>query len=290
MEVNMSKLAIVTDSTAYIPENILSGYPITVAPLLVIWDDQSLKDGVDIMPADFYARLKESKTMPSTSQVTPATFLSIYKQLLDEGYEIISAHISSKLSGTLDSAIQAKEHFPGSRIELFDSLTSGMALGFQVLAAARAAEKGANLKECLQVLENARKQSGLYFVPSTLEYLHRGGRIGGASAFLGSVLDLKPILTVSDGRIEAVEKVRTFSKAVDRMLELFQKHAEQYSLPVRLAALYTDDIENAQVLADRAKAKFGAEGVSELLLTPVSPVIGTHLGPGTSGICFLAGM
>ena len=142
----MSKLAIVTDSTAYIPENILSGYPITVAPLLVIWDDQSLKDGVDIMPADFYARLKESKTMPSTSQVTPATFLSIYKQLLDEGYEIISAHISSKLSGTLDSAIQAKEHFPGSRIELFDSLTSGMALGFQVLAAARAAEKGANIE------------------------------------------------------------------------------------------------------------------------------------------------
>ena len=103
-------------------------------------------------------------------------------------------------------------------------------------------------------------------------------------------MDLKPILTVSDGRIEAVEKVRTFSKAVDRMLELFQKQAEQYSLPVRLAALYTDDIENAQVLADRAKAKFGAEGVSELLLTPVSPVIGTHLGPGASGICFLAGM
>jgi DegV family protein with EDD domain len=290
MEKNMPKLAIVTDSTAYIPDSILAGYPISVAPLLVIWDDQSLEDGLDITPAEFYARLKQSKTMPSTSQVTPATFTHLYKRLLDEGYEILCIHLSSKLSGTLDSAIQAKKHYPDSNIELFDSLTSGMALGFQVLAAARAAQQGATLKDCLEVLEKARKQSGLYFVPSTLEYLHRGGRIGGASAFLGSVLDLKPILTVTDGRIEAVEKVRTFSKAVDRMLELFQKHAEQYSLPVRLAALYTDDVENAQILADRAKAKFGADGVSELLLTPVSPVIGTHLGPGASGICFLAGM
>jgi DegV family protein with EDD domain len=127
-------------------------------------------------------------------------------------------------------------------------------------------------------------------VPSTLEYLRRGGRIGGASAFLGSVLDLKPILTVSDGRIEAVEKVRTFSKAVDRMLELFQKQAEKYNLPVRLASLYTDNPEGAQIVADRAREKFGKDGVSEILLTPVSPVIGTHLGPGASGICFLSGM
>ncbi len=109
----MSKLAIVTDSTAYIPDNILSGYPIFVAPLLVIWDNESLKDGVDITPADFYARLKHSKTMPSTSQATPVTFMELYKRLLDEGYEILSIHISSKLSGTLDSAIQAKKHFPG---------------------------------------------------------------------------------------------------------------------------------------------------------------------------------
>lgn len=286
----MSKVAIVTDSTAYIPDTFLTEFSITVAPLLVLWDNESLKDGVEIKPAEFYARLKNSKTMPSTSQATPSTFTGIYQHLLREGYEILSIHISSKLSGTLDSAIQAKSHFEGARIELFDSLTSGMALGFQVLAAARAVQQGASLNDCLHVLESARKQSGLYFVPSTLEYLHRGGRIGGASAFLGSVLDLKPILTVTDGRIEAVEKVRTFSKAVDRMLELFQKHAEQYSLPVHLAALYTDDPEGAQTIADRAKTKFGEGGVSEMLFTPVSPVIGTHLGPGATGICFLAGM
>jgi DegV family protein with EDD domain len=286
----MSKIAIVTDSTAYIPDNILSGYPIYVAPLLVLWDNESLRDGVDITPADFYARLKHSKSMPSTSQATPVMFMDLYQRLLHEEYEILSIHISSKLSGTLDSAIQAKSHFEGAKIELFDSLTSGMALGFQVLAAARLAQQGADIKDCLNGLEKARRQSGLYFVPSTLEYLRRGGRIGGASAFLGSVLDLKPILTVSDGRIEAVEKVRTFSKAVDRMLELFQKHAEKYSLPVRLASLYTDNPEGAQILADRAREKFGKDGVSEILLTPVSPVIGTHLGPGTSGICFLSGM
>jgi len=286
----MAKVAIVTDSTAYIPDQILSNYPIFIAPLLLLWDGESLRDGVDITPADFYARLKESEKMPSTSQTTPSMFMDIYQRLLNEGFDILSVHLSSKLSGTLDSAVQAKAHFEGARIELFDSLTSGMALGFQVLAAARIVQQGGGLKDCLHVLEKAREQSGLFFVPATLEYLRRGGRIGGASAFLGSVLDLKPILTVKDGRIEAVEKVRTFSKAVDRMLELAHKQAEKHGLPVRIASLYTDDPEGAQILAERARARFGKDGVTEEMLTPVSPVIGTHLGPGTSGICFLSGM
>jgi DegV family protein with EDD domain len=127
-------------------------------------------------------------------------------QLLDEGYEILSVHISGKLSGTLDSAHQAKENFPGAKIELFDTQSAAMAEGFQALVVARAAAEGASMQECKELAAQARANSDVYFVVSTLEFLRRGGRIGGASAFLGTALNLKPILTVTDGRVAALEK------------------------------------------------------------------------------------
>lgn len=286
----MSKIAIVTDSSAYIPDQLLKNQAIDIAPLLVLWDNESLRDGIDITPAQFYARLKDSKTMPTTSQATPSMFQEIYQRLLGEGYEIFSMHISSKLSGTLESARQAKEMVPGAKIELFDSLSAGMALGFQVLAASRVAMQGATLEDCRVIAEKARAQSGVYLVVKTLEFLHRGGRIGGASAFLGSVLDLKPILAVKDGRVEPVEKVRTMSKAIDRMLDLFEKQASQFGKPYHIAALYTDNIDAAQLLVERARQRFGVSEVSEALVSSVSPAIGTHVGPGTLGLCFLAGL
>ena len=286
----MSKIAIVTDSSAYIPDPLLKNFPIHIAPLLVLWDNESLRDGLDITPAQFYERLKESKSMPSTSQATPSMFKEIYQNLLDEDYDIFSMHISSKLSGTLDSAIQAKQQFPGARIELFDSLSAGMGLGFQVLAASRLASQGATLEECKVIATKAREQSGVFLVVKTLEFLHRGGRIGGASAFLGSVLDLKPILALKDGRVEPVEKVRTMSKAIDRMLDLFEKEASQFGKPYHLAALYTDNPDAAQLLVDRTRQRFGVSEVAEAIVSPVSPAIGTHVGPGTLGLCFLAGI
>jgi DegV family protein with EDD domain len=285
----MSKVAVVTDSTAYIPEDMLNGLPIHSLPLQVIWGEKVYLDNVDIHPQEFYERLKTAKVMPTTSQVTPAAFQKLYAQLLDEGYEIFSTHISSKLSGTLDSAHQARDNFPGASIELFDTLTSGMALGFQALVVARAAAEGASIKECKELALQARDNSEIFFVVSTLEFLRRGGRIGGAAAFLGTALNLKPILTVKEGKVAAVEKVRTMSKALDRLTDMVEQRIGDRR-PIRLASLHANAPTEASALLDRVRQRFGASDVSDAVLSEVSPVIGTHTGPGTVGIAFLAGM
>lgn len=285
----MSKIAIVTDSTATIPAELLKHYPVFVAPLQVIWDEKCYLDGIDIKPTEFYDRLSHSSTMPSTSQVTPANFMTVYEDLVRQDYQIISIHISQKLSGTLDSATQAKHQFPGARIELFDSATTAMAMGFQVLAVARAASLGASMDECIAVAKKAREHTGVLFMASTLEFLHRGGRIGGAARFLGTALDLKPILEVRDGRIEAVERVRSINKAIDRLVELAVRRIDSRS-PIRLAAIHANDPENAANLLEKVKSKFGISEISETMIAEVSPVLGTHTGPGTVGIGFMAGM
>lgn len=285
----MTKVAIVSDSTANIPAELLKKYPVFTAPLQVLWDEKVFLDGIDIHPGDFYQRLSSSKTMPSTSQVTPSAFLSLYEELLRDGYDILSIHISQKLSGTLDSAVQAKAQLPGARIELFDSETTAMAMGFHVLAAARAAAMGASLDECVELAKKARDHSGVLFTANTLEFLHRGGRIGGGAKFLGTALNLKPILEVRGGRVEAVERVRNIGKALDRMLELAIKRMGN-NTPIRLATIHANDPENAEMLLQKARNHFNVADVSEAYISDVSPVIGTHTGPGTVGIAFMAGM
>ncbi|TLN16156.1 DegV family protein [bacterium] len=287
----MSKVAIVTDSTACFPKELIKGYPMFVAPLQVIWGEESFQDGIDIQPADFYTRLASSKSMPTTSQTTPGYFAEIYKSLLDQGYDILSVHISSRLSGTLDSAIQAREMMKNgkSRISLVDTFGAGMAMGFPALVAARAAMQGATLEECRILTENAVKRSGVFVVVPTLEYLHRGGRIGGAAAFVGSMLNLKPIIKLIDGRLEPVDKVRTFGKAIERMTDLFLKDVDGHT-PVRIAIHHANCPQEAGLLLERVRARFSVNDVSEAFLADVSPVIGTHVGPGTLGIAYLAGM
>jgi DegV family protein with EDD domain len=215
--------------------------------------------------------------------------MEAYRALVDQGYEILSIHISGKLSGTLDSATQALEHFPGEKIELVDSFSTSMALGYPVLLAARAAANGATLQECKTIAERACSQTGVYFVVSTLEFLRRGGRIGGAQAFLGTALNLKPILELRDGKIEAVERVRTMGKAIDRLLDLVGDKVNGRT-PLRLAALHANAPTEASILLERAISRFGDGVVKESMVSPISPVLGTHAGPGTVGLAFLAGM
>ncbi|MCX6054913.1 MAG: DegV family protein [Chloroflexi bacterium] len=286
----MAKIMVVTDSTSNIPTGLLNGIPVSILPLQVIWNGEIFKDGVDIQPKDFYERLAVDKIMPSTSQITPEEFKEEYEKLLNLGYEILSIHISSKLSGTMDSAIQAKREFPGAKIELVDSNSTSMAMGFQVLCAARMAEMGSTLAECKTMALEATKHTGVYFALNTLEFLHRGGRIGGAAAFLGQVLNLKPLLELRDGKIEAVEKVRTLSKTIDRLLDLVEAKLENGKGPFRICAIHANAPREAEELLERAIKRISASLVSDAVISVVSPVLGTHTGPGALGLAYMSGL
>jgi DegV family protein with EDD domain len=240
---------------------------------------------VDIQPDDFYSRLKTAKVMPSTSQVSPADMQSAFQGLVDQGFDVLGIFISSKLSGTLQSAIQGRDMLgsAGGKVTLVDSQSTAMALGFQVLSAARAMDSGASLKECAALAEKAHERTGVFFAVDTLEFLHRGGRIGGAQRFIGSALNLKPILALKEGRVEGVERIRTKSKAHDRLVELVVEQVKGKS-NIRLATLHANAVEDAKKLLDRASSELSPV---EALLTELSPVVGTHAGPGTVGLAFM---
>jgi DegV family protein with EDD domain len=283
------KVAIVTDSTATLPPELCKGLNITTVPLQVIWGEETLRDGIDIDPAHFYTRLVESKIMPTTSQPSPAAFSAVYSRLIEEGFDILSVHISTLLSGTFDSATQARQNFSQAHIEIIDSLTTSMGMGFPILTAARAAQQGATLQECKVIVERLLSRSSVHFVLNTLEYLHRGGRIGGAAAFFGTALNLKPVLELRDGRIEATERVRTWNKAVDRLLDIYE-HSVDGQRPIRLAVLHANAEEEADRLLTRARLRFNTNEVSEAFLAPISPVLGVHTGPGCLGVVTMTGM
>jgi DegV family protein with EDD domain len=282
----MAKVAIVTDSTATIPKELLEQYPIRVAPQVLIWGEQMLLDGIDIQPEAFYNRLQKDRVHPTTSQATPAAFHQIFGSLLEEGYEILAILISAKLSGTIESAIQAREMFPGAAIEIVDSETAAMALGFQALAAARAAAAGATLAECKALAVQSIQHTGVIFAVDTLEFLHRGGRIGGGARFLGTALNIKPILEIREGRVEAVERIRTRRKCLARVVELILERTGGRQ-PVRLATLHANSTDDARFLL---KAASGHLDPVETIFTEVSPVVGAHAGPGTVGLAYMAGM
>lgn len=286
----MSKVMIVTDSTSNIPGEMLNGNPVKILPLQVIWNGEILRDGVDIQPKEFYERLAVDKNMPSTSQATPEEFKQAYANLLNAGYDILSIHISGKLSGTLDSAIQAKRGLKDGNIELVDSNSTSMALGFQVMAAARMAAAGATLAECKAVAVEASKHTGVFFAVNTLEFLHRGGRIGGAAAFMGHLLNLKPLLQLRDGKIEAVEKVRTLSKTIDRLLDLVEAKLDKEKGPIRLCAIHANSPAEAEELLARAVKRIPPQLVADAAISNVSPVLGTHTGPGALGLAYMSGM
>ncbi|MFZ5885242.1 MAG: DegV family protein [Chloroflexota bacterium] len=284
----MSKIAVVTDSTAYIPADLVQKHNITVAPQVLIWDDKTYRDGVDIQSEEFFNRLKNSKTMATTSQVSVPDMQTIFQGLVDKGYDVFGIFISSKLSGTIQSATQARELMgaAGEKVTIFDSASTAMAMGFQVLAVARAAESGASLKDCLALAEKARENTGVFFAVDTLEFLHRGGRIGGAQRFLGTLLNMKPILALQDGKVEGLERIRTKTKAHERVLELVVEQTKGKS-PVRLATLHANAADDARALLAKAEKELNPV---ESIFAEVSPVVANHAGPGTVGLAFMAGM
>jgi DegV family protein with EDD domain len=284
----MSKIAVVTDSTTYMPPDLVKKYSISVAPQVLIWGEQTYKDGVDIESREFFTRLKTAKVMPSTSQVAVISFQEIFQDLVDKGFDVLALLVSSKLSGTVQSAMQARDLMSTARekVHVVDSQSVAMALGFQVLAVARAIESGAGLEDAIALAERSHQYSGVCFAVDTLEFLHRGGRIGGAQRFLGTMLNMKPILAIQDGRVEGIDRIRTKNKAHDRVLELTVEKVAGRT-PVRLATLHANAEEEAKALLGRATQTLHPV---ESLLTEVSPTVGTHAGPGTVGLAFMAGL
>jgi DegV family protein with EDD domain len=283
-----NKVAVVTDSTAYLPEKYLKQYNISVIPLSVLWGNETYRDGVDIMPDEFYRRLASSRIMPTTSQVTPAAMQSTFQSLLEQGYDVLGIFVSSKISGTFQSAVQAREMLAGAanRIALVDSLWTTMAMGMPALTAARAAQAGESLAECQKVAENACGHIGVLFIMETLEFMRRGGRIGGAQAFLGTALNIKPVLEMVNGQIEAVERIRTKQKAIQRVVEIVTERIKGKT-PIRLAATHANEEVDAMVLLEAASKQLNPV---ETFCCPLSPVIGTHTGPGTIALNYMYGV
>ncbi|MBN2386828.1 MAG: DegV family protein [Anaerolineales bacterium] len=284
----MSKVAIVTDSTAYIPDDLVKKHNLTIVPLILLWGNEAFEDGVTIQPSDFYTRLSSAKVMPTTSQATIPAMQTAFEGLVEKGFDVLGIFISSKLSGTVQSAMQGRDMMMkgADKVAIVDSLNTAMAMGFQALTVARAAEAGENLAACVKLAEAARDHIGVYFAVDTLEFLHRGGRIGGAQALLGSALNIKPVLSLQEGKVESVDKVRTKSKVLDRVLEIVVEQTGGRT-PVRLATLHANAEDEARALLAKATAQLNPV---ETVFSSVSPVIGTHTGPGTVGLAYMAGM
>ena len=283
----MSEIAIITDSTSNIPAELCKQHGIQVVPQVLIWGEETLFEEVDITAAQFYERLQSSDQLPTTSQATIANFIEIFSPHVEAGRPIIAVLISNELSGTIDSATQAKKEFPDAAIEIVDSRSASMELGFQVLAAARAAEAGKSFHEVLEIAKRAKEHTGVMFVVDTLEYLHRGGRIGGASRLLGTALNLKPLLYVNNGRVEPLENIRTKGKALIRLLDLIEERISEGAPPVRIATLHAACPEEGQQLLKKAIQRFHPV---EEIFSVVGPVVGTHVGPGTLGIAYCTGI
>jgi DegV family protein with EDD domain len=281
----MNPVMIVTDSSAYLPPDLVAAHPIRVIPLTLNWDGQTYRDGVDIQATEFYHRLSKSSSLPSTSQIPPGDFENLIKELLAVDYDVLLLPISSGISGSYQSAASVVNNFPADRVILLDTKLVSMALSFQVLAAARAAAAGANLTECRQVAQKAYSQIGVYFTVDTLKYLAAGGRINSAKRLLGAALNIKPILEIRDGKIELVDSIRTRKKAIDRMLQLVEDGIGG-RFPVRISVFHALANETAEELIGIAQARFSP---IECILSEVSPVVGSHTGPGTLAIAYHAG-
>ena len=280
----MSKVAVVTDSTTYLPAEIIEQYSIHVLPLTLNLEGKEYRDGVDISATEFYKRMEKTESVPTTSQVNTLSFEQTFGELLDEGYDIITLLISSGLSATTQSALQAKKKYEGAPIEVLETKLVAMPLGLQVLTVARAAKSGASLAECKAIAESAYQRIGVYFTVESLTYLHRGGRIGGAKRLLGTALNIKPILEIRDGLIMPRESVISQRKALRRMLDLTEKDLDGRKAQI-ISVFHAAAPELAQDLLDSAASRLQPE---ETIFTEVSPVIGAHTGPGTVSLTYLA--
>jgi DegV family protein with EDD domain len=277
-------IKIVTDSGSGITPETAQQYGILVVPLYVHFGTETFRDGVDIQLPEFLSRLQSFPQLPTTSQPSAGDFLEVYKSLTADGSEVISIHLSAKLSGTVASACTAQEMLPEARIHVVDSKFISASQAMMVVEAARMAAAGQSTEAILARLDQFIAGSHLYFVVDTLEYLQKGGRIGKAAALLGTALQMKPILMLQDGIVEAKERVRTKNKAVMRLRELAVQETAGRSCR-HLGVLHAAALEEARQLGDELVAQLMP---AETIMDEVGPVIATHTGPGVVGVAFYA--
>jgi DegV family protein with EDD domain len=279
------RIAIVTDSTADLPQALVDKYGIHVAPQILIMGENTWCDGVDIDSATFYELLRTSPDFPSTSQPSVPSFRELFVELAQEHEGIVAVLVSDELSGTINSAQMAAEELPDLPIEIVDSRSVSMQLGFIVLAAARIAEAGGDLMTVASAARALIGRAHVYFVVDTLEYLHRGGRIGGAARLFGSALNLKPVLEIREGAVSPLTRVRTKRKAVGRVIDLLQEKVAGAER-VHMAVLHVAAPEEAARLGTRLEQQFQPV---EMIQAECGPVVGAHAGPGTVGVAFYVG-
>lgn len=279
---NNDKILVVTDSSSSLPEELIKELDIRVIPLWLIWDDQCFRDGVDIDPHTFYQRLRTSKSLPSSTQPSAVEFKEFFRNLSEECAGIVNVLASSKISGTVESAEAAKDFVPGLPIKVVDSLFSAIGEGLVAVSAARAAKLGKSIDEITIRAELVRDHTHLLFVVDTLEYLHKGGRIGGAKKLLGTALNIKPILHFEDGSIQPLSQTRTKKKGVEELLNIAAERLGTGKM-AEAGVVHVDCFEEGQSLVEKVKKRFDP---SRIHLSDVSPVVGTHVGPGALGLAF----
>ncbi|MFS8523943.1 MAG: DegV family protein [Limnochordales bacterium] len=277
----MAGVKIVTDSGADIPKPLAEELDIAVVPLTVHFGDEEFKDGVDLELSEFYRRL-HAGGQPRTTQPSPTDFEAVYRRLQADADAIVSVHLSSELSGTMQSAsIAAAMDGIDVPVHVVDSRSASLGIGMLAVEAARMAKAGASAEDIVQHLEAIVARQKVLFLVDTLEYLQRNGRIGRAQAFVGGLLNIKPLLTIDDGVVAPLERARGRAKARARLLELVTQGAQGQR--VKVAVMHADALEEAESLASELRSRLDVE---ELVVGQLGATIGTHAGPGTLGVVF----
>ena len=278
----MSFTALVSDSTAGLSREFVEKHGLRIVPLYIKMDGITYRDEVDITAAEFYERLPNCTTVPVTSQPSAGDFATVYRELIDQGATaIISVHLSSGISGTVSSAHAAAEELDGVPVEIIDTQTASVAHMLGVEAGARALASGAGFEEAAAVIRGVLEAQRIVFTVDTLEYLRKGGRIGGAAALLGSLLQFKPLLYFREGEIDALERVRTSKRALKRTVELMGEWLGVEE-PVHAVAIEAACKDRAEALIDLVQQHMN---VLDSRIQPLTPVLGVHVGNGTVGLC-----
>ncbi|KXG78891.1 DegV family protein [Thermotalea metallivorans] len=281
----MKPIKIIADSLSDIPKELAAKYNISVLPLTIRFGDEEYKDGIDLSTAQFFEKLKTTTQMPSTSQVPPHEFLVEMKAALNDGYEVIVINGSSGVSGTHQSALMAKQQLDTEEVTVIDTLALSYSCGMIAVEAARMAQAGKTKEEILHRIEEMKKRADHLFSVETLEFLKRGGRLSATKAAIGTILNVKPILTIESGKVETLDKVRGSKKIIPRMIELAKERGMQKGCEM-IGLAHGDNLVGLEILKEEVIREFEPK---ELVTTNIGCTIGTHTGPGLLALLYLRG-